>query len=185
MALVLHRISRIPWVADFRDAWTLDPLFASYGASFPEFMAARDFLEATITAEADFVTAADDSMDLRGLAMSAPRRVTIGNGVDPADFSAQTTSTRTDPQRLRLAHVGTLHHMRDGASLFDALRLGVDSGRLDATSSRSASSDGQRQPLSYQTTSDHRHRLCQPLEAMPRCPPHPRCCSMRSRSEKQ
>ena len=90
VALVLHRISRIPWVADFRDAWTLDPLFASYGASFPEFMAARDFLEATITAEAEFVTAADDSMDLRGLAMSAPRRVTIGNGVDPADFSAQT-----------------------------------------------------------------------------------------------
>jgi glycosyltransferase involved in cell wall biosynthesis len=133
VALVLHRISGIPWVADFRDAWTLDPLFSSYGASFPEFTAARDFLEATITAEAEFVTAADDSMDLRGLAMSAPRRVTIGNGVDPADFSAQTTSRGTDPKRLRLAHVGTLHHMRDGASLFDALRLGVNSGRLDSS----------------------------------------------------
>ena len=172
--------SRLPRCVDARSAVRLLRRVVS------ECLAARDFLEATITAEAEFVTAADDSMDLRGLAMSAPRRVTIGNGVDPADFSAQTSSTRTDPQRLRLAHVGTLHHMRDGASLFDALRLGVDSGRLTQTSSRSASSDGQRQPLSYQTIfrspppamSTTRRRL-------PRCPPHPRCCSMRSRSEKQ
>ncbi len=132
-ALILHRITDIPWVADFRDAWTLDPLFCAYGAWIPEFIAARNSLEEAITREATFVTVADDSMDLRGLPVNAARRVTIGNGVDPEDFaSPSTTSTPRDPSRLRLSHVGTLHHVRDGASLFQAVRLGLDSGRLDA-----------------------------------------------------
>lgn len=132
-ALVLHRITGIHWVADFRDAWTRDPLFASYGSSVPEFVAARNSLEETITSEAKFVTVADDSIDLRGLPVNGERRVTIGNGVDPADFAGEINRSRpADRSRLRLSHVGTLHHARNGASLFQALRLGLDSGRLDA-----------------------------------------------------
>lgn len=132
-ALILYRITGIPWVADFRDAWALDPLFYNYGASLPGFIAARNSLEEAITREATFVTVADDSMDLRGLPMNAARRVTIGNGVDPEDFSpAIRTSTHRDPSRLRLSHVGTLHHVRDGVSLFQAVRLGLDRGQLEA-----------------------------------------------------
>ena len=52
IGLVLHRITRIPWVADFRDGWTLDPMFSGYGRSLPEFTAARRSLEETITSEA-------------------------------------------------------------------------------------------------------------------------------------
>ena len=131
-ALVLHRITGIHWVADFRDAWTRDPLFASYGASDAKFVAARNSLEGTITSEARFVTVADESMDLQGLPVNAARRVPIGNGVDPADFAGQINrSLPADRSRLRLSHVGTLHHVRDGASLFEALRLGLDSGRLN------------------------------------------------------
>ncbi len=132
-ALILHRVTGTPWVADFRDAWTLDPLFAAYGASLPAFGAARNSLERTITAEASFVTVADDSMDLRDLPVNAPRRVTIANGVDPDDFVGRIpVSAAPDSSRFRLAHVGTLHHARDGASLFQALRHGVETGVLDA-----------------------------------------------------
>ena len=132
VALILHRITRIPWVADFRDGWTLDPLFSAYGQSLPEFTAARRLLEETITSEATFVTVADDSMALRGLEPDDERRVTIGNGVDPDDFYAAAPSRLPpDSSRLRLSHVGTLHHARDGASLFQALRNGVDTGQID------------------------------------------------------
>jgi glycosyltransferase involved in cell wall biosynthesis len=132
IALVLHRITRIPWVADFRDGWTLDPMFSAYGRSLPGFTAARRSLEETITSEATFVTVADDSMDLGGLQADDGRRVTIGNGVDPEDFPAEPPSRLPpDPSRLRLSHVGTLHHARDGASLFQAIGNGVDTGRID------------------------------------------------------
>lgn len=134
VALILHRISGLPWVADFRDGWTLDPLFCADGARQPAFTTARNELEATMTDEATFVTVADDSIDLRGLARDSTRRITIANGVDPEDFidARPSDPAPPDPAHFRLSHVGTLDHARDGGGLFRALRLGLDSGLIDA-----------------------------------------------------
>jgi glycosyltransferase involved in cell wall biosynthesis len=132
VALILHRMTDIPWVADFRDGWSLDPLFSSYGESLPEYRAARDSLEEVITSEATFVTVADDSIDLRGLPGTAAHRVVIANGVDPEDFIGSAPKSSAGSPRVRLSHVGTLHHLRHGATPFRALRHGLDSGRIDA-----------------------------------------------------
>lgn len=117
---------RLPRRVDARPALHLR------GASDPESTAARNSLEATITAEATFVTVADDSLELRDLPPDAARRVTIANGVDPDDFRGRRPTSPPSQGRLRLSHVGTLHHLRNGDTVFTALRDALGSGRVDA-----------------------------------------------------
>lgn len=179
-ALILHRITGIPWVADFRDGWTLDPLFTSRGATDPESTAARNSLEATITAEATFVTVADDSLELRDLPPDAARRVTIANGVDPDDFRGRRPTSPPSQGRLRLSHVGTLHHLRNGDTVFTALRDALGSGRVDARAIDLRLVGWTTQPCAYRATCRSQPPATWAMRRRSmRCCRRPRCCSMR------
>lgn len=128
-ALIVHKITGIPWVADFRDAWTLNP-FGPASATRGLLADASARLERSVVANASFVTLVDESFEVLGLAESNRRHVVIRNGVDPDDLAPAQHEVKY-AGRFRLAHVGSLYGARDAAPVFAAVRELVSQGRLD------------------------------------------------------
>jgi glycosyltransferase involved in cell wall biosynthesis len=122
--LVVHRLTGIPWVADFRDEWAANPHLHDAPASLGRLTRRA---ERAIAARAHVVVVGD-YFDIAGT--TAARRTTITNGVDPDDLVGLPA---TDPPRDRfvLAHVGTLYEGQEAAPVFAALRRLVEAGRLD------------------------------------------------------
>jgi glycosyltransferase involved in cell wall biosynthesis len=123
VALIVSRLTDLPWVADFRDAWTLNP----QGARGFTKLSAQ--LEQRVVRQASRLVLVDDSIELVGMAVDDPRRVVIPNGVDPDDLPSLADTTRGP--RLRFAHVGMLYGARDAAPVFAAFRNLIGRGALD------------------------------------------------------
>jgi len=127
LGLLLKRITGLPWVADFRDAWTGDPLDpALREMSYRLVLEKR--LEAAVVETADAVIAATElSADhlRQACPPAAPKVQVIPNGFEPDDFRAVDASQvppRQDP--LRLVHAGSFsysHPWRTPLPLFAAL----------------------------------------------------------------
>ncbi len=131
-ALIVHRLTGLPWVADFRDGWSLHPLA---NEAFPPMPRASAALERTIIAEASYTTVVDESVHLLDLSADDPRRVIIRNGVDPDDLELDSVlASASDPTRFRLSYIGSLYGPHDGAPVFAAVRSLIASGTLDASS---------------------------------------------------
>jgi glycosyltransferase involved in cell wall biosynthesis len=130
-ALIVHELTGIPWVADFRDSWLFNPLDPRT-RSYPPLTRASEALERKIVAEASYTTFADETMEACGLESDDPRRVVICNGVDPDDLPplGAHCATSTDG-RFRLSYVGSLYGSHDGAEIFDAIRHLMERGELD------------------------------------------------------
>ncbi|MEC9380607.1 MAG: glycosyltransferase [Candidatus Latescibacterota bacterium] len=143
----LRRQTGLPWVADFRDAWTFDPLDPDLLRQ-PFRHAIEQRMEAAVVADADLIitathTAADD---LCRRYPAAGRRVrVITNGFDPADSSIMPEGrlfnddagevdvvTPLEPMQIpaadepvRLVHTGSFtysHPLRSPAPLLTALK---------------------------------------------------------------
>jgi glycosyltransferase involved in cell wall biosynthesis len=127
-ALIVHKLTGIPWVADFRDAWTLNPFGPDSARRGPRADASAG-LERAVVAHASYVTVVDESFGVLGLAEDDRRQVVIRNGVDPDDLPAFKRSDSST--RFRLSHVGTLYGSRDAAPVFAAIRDLIGRGRLD------------------------------------------------------
>lgn len=80
VAMTVSRITRVPWVADFRDPWTKN---APWHATPFARLSAR--LERRVVGCADHVVLADEQIELLDVAPEDPRRAVIRNGVDPED----------------------------------------------------------------------------------------------------
>jgi glycosyltransferase involved in cell wall biosynthesis len=131
-ALIVHRLTGLPWVADFRDAWALNPSrpIASPGSPL---VCAGASLERRFTADAAYSTVVDESIQLIGLPAGNARRVVIRNGVDPDDLETDLQDhTMANRDRFRLAHVGSLYGSRNAAPVLAAVRDLIDRGRLDS-----------------------------------------------------
>jgi glycosyltransferase involved in cell wall biosynthesis len=125
VALVVARLTGVPWVADFRDEWTANPHLADQ----PRVLARLTRrAERAITAAASRVVVAADYFELEGLPRSDPHRVEIPNGVDEDDVPTGAAHPR---DRFVLAHVGTLYDIRDPTPVLRALARLVESGRID------------------------------------------------------
>lgn len=119
--LIVHRLTGIPWVADFRDSLTYDP--------GPEYTRTRAplrviaALERQAVAEAAYVTVACDTIRVVNLDHDDRRRIFIPNGVDCADLEAGVElSSDPPPGRFRLSYVGSLYGSRHGSPVFEAVR---------------------------------------------------------------
>jgi glycosyltransferase involved in cell wall biosynthesis len=122
--LALHRMTGIPWVADFRDEWAANPHLQE-GPRALRTLSRR--AERAVATSAHVVVVAD-YFDIAG---SRPgHRTTITNGVDPDDLAGLPAP---DPphDRFRLTHVGTLYGEQDAAPVLAALRRLVERGDLD------------------------------------------------------
>jgi glycosyltransferase involved in cell wall biosynthesis len=124
--LALHRMTGIPWVADFRDEW----------AANPHLQAAPRALQ-TLSRRAERAVATSAHVvvvgDYFNIAGSRPgHRTTITNGVDPDDL-ARLPAPDPPHDRFRLTHVGTLYGEQDAGPVLAALRRLVERGELDGS----------------------------------------------------
>ena len=124
-ALVVHRLTGIPWVADFRDEWAADAHRADQPRTLAR-LAAR--FERAFTKRARRSVAAAGYFEIAGLANDDPRRVEIPNGVDEADLPR---SIHPPADRFVLAYVGTIYGIRDPSPVFRALARLIDRGEVD------------------------------------------------------
>jgi glycosyltransferase involved in cell wall biosynthesis len=132
-ALIVHRLTGLPWIADFRDGWTLHPVGIAAPSYYRSLERASAALERTIVAEASYATVADETVELLGLPAEDARHVIIRNGVDPDDLtpSAPATATPADTDRFRLTYVGSFYGNHDGAPVWSAVRELIRRGKLD------------------------------------------------------
>jgi glycosyltransferase involved in cell wall biosynthesis len=126
VALIVSRLTGVPWVADFRDGWTRNPQGEAMNGRFGRLSA---WLERKVVERARALVVVDDSVELIGVEHDHPRRIVIRNGVDPEDVP-----TRGEPPRntrFRLSYVGALYGERDAAPVFAALRSLIDRRAVD------------------------------------------------------
>jgi len=126
VALLLARITGLPWVADFRDEWAANVHLADQ----PRTLAALTVrAESAVTGRARRVVVAADYFRLAGLPTGDPRRTEIVNGVDEADLPDP--SPRRPAERFVLAHVGTIYDTLDPTPALRALALLVERGAIE------------------------------------------------------
>jgi glycosyltransferase involved in cell wall biosynthesis len=129
VAFATSRIIGVPWVADFRDPWSLNP----QGQSAPRPLPALNVrAERALVRRATRVILADEHSELVGLAPGDPRRVVITNGVDEADLDSGEVDAQPPANRFRLTYVGSLYGTRDAEPVFQSIGRLVSSGTIDA-----------------------------------------------------
>jgi glycosyltransferase involved in cell wall biosynthesis len=126
VALLVARLTGLPWVADFRDEWTANALLAEQPRSL---VALTTRAESAVTRRAGRVVVAADYFRLAGLETSDPRRVEIVNGVDDADLP--NPAPGPPAERFVLANVGTIYGSVDPSPALRVLASLVKSGAID------------------------------------------------------
>jgi glycosyltransferase involved in cell wall biosynthesis len=129
VGLAASRAARAPWLADFRDEWTLNP----QGTALPRPLGQLNArTERALVRRADRVVLADSHYRLVGLDEADPRRVVIHNGVDESDLAAPSANGAVAPGgTFRLTYVGALYGARDAAPVFAAIARLVRAGIID------------------------------------------------------
>jgi len=127
VALLVSRLTGLPWVADFRDEWTANPHLSGQ----PRVLAAlSDKAERKITEGATEIVVAADYFDIAGLEHDDPRRTEIVNGVDESDLSGPSRPA-LPKDTFVIAHIGTLYELQDPSLALQALATLVSEGKVD------------------------------------------------------
>jgi glycosyltransferase involved in cell wall biosynthesis len=126
-AMLVARLTGVPWVADFRDEWSNNPHLTDQPRPLAT-LAQR--AEGAITRGARGVVVAADYFDLAGLPATDARRVEIVNGVDEGDFP-DAPEAASGTSRFVLAHVGTIYGLQDPSVAVRALARLVARGKID------------------------------------------------------
>jgi glycosyltransferase involved in cell wall biosynthesis len=129
VALLVSRLTGLPWVADFRDEWTANPHLGGQPRALARL---SERAERAITQRATRVTVAADYFRLAGLARDDPRRTEIVNGVDEADLPPG-DAPGPPAGRFVLTHVGTLYELQDPSPALRALARLVAEGAIDGS----------------------------------------------------
>jgi glycosyltransferase involved in cell wall biosynthesis len=120
------RLTGTPWVADFRDEFSANPDAEGRTGLVVRMNAA---LERRVVAGATKVVTVADYFEVHGAPPKSEKRVTIVNGVDPADVGHATDPGESDV--FRLSFVGTLYGDRDLGTVAAALRALAARGEID------------------------------------------------------
>lgn len=118
------RALSVPFVADMRDAWLVNP-----SVRWPTAWHAHrsQALERATLAAADAVTAVSEVIAEEARSLGARRVLVVPNGFDPEDLPPRAPD-RAGP--LRLAFMGRLYRALDPATLVEGLGLALRGGRL-------------------------------------------------------
>jgi len=130
LALVLKRLTGVPWVADFRDPWGSGQRRGSLRRRV------EDALEARVLRSADRVVGTTpelvDELDRRAGGAAHGKAVAIYNGYDEPDFAD--LDAADDESGFTITHGGFLYsEFRNPAAFLRAVRLGMDRHDLPST----------------------------------------------------
>ena len=134
VALELARISRLPWVADFRDPWVED--VPEPGApSGTVYRKLNSLLERRVVERCSHIVTSTARLRDRLLARYArlPERkfTSISNGYDEADFSSNVMDSDADSERFLVVHAGSINaDFRDPQPLLRALHRLIEHGKV-------------------------------------------------------
>lgn len=125
MAFILSKLSGKPWIADFRDPWTQDPLY-EYRGMFRERI--DNYLERKILESAKRVIVTTD-LTRSGFLDKYPglfpdKILTITNGFDPDDFYKEEKPAASD--EFTIFYSGRFYGARGSRDFFKALRAFID-----------------------------------------------------------
>ncbi len=121
VAMALHRLTGIPWVADFRDEWAAD----DHATDRPRpLVRLNSRIERAIRRHAAHTVVVADYFRLA----SGGPRTTITNGVDPEDVPEAEGSPPED--RFRFTYVGTVYGTIDLAPVVAALQRMIAAGEV-------------------------------------------------------
>jgi glycosyltransferase involved in cell wall biosynthesis len=126
VALLVARMTGVPWVADFRDEWTANVLLSKQPRTLAGLTTRA---ETAVTRRARRVLVAADFFRLAGLEANDPRRTEIVNGVDETDLAASRPEPRAD--RFVLASIGTIYESRDPTPVLRVLAALTSRGEVD------------------------------------------------------
>ncbi|MFZ5609461.1 MAG: glycosyltransferase [Pseudomonadota bacterium] len=118
VASYLHRRTNIPWVAEYRDAWVLEP---NYSHPWLRRVVER-WLEKRVTASAAMVVCVTAQTAKRMAAYLKRPTLCAQNGYDQEDFDALPPPAPLDRERLTILYAGAVYAgHRDPTPLFAAL----------------------------------------------------------------
>jgi len=135
VGLLVARLTRLPWIAHFRDPWTHSP---GWDQESPFRRRLRSTLERRVVARADAVVCVTEQHTnlLKALYPDLARGkfTTIPNGYDEAEWSGirRNDEAGVVPREFAVAYAGTLDDDRTPEPLFRAARHLIDQGELDA-----------------------------------------------------
>jgi glycosyltransferase involved in cell wall biosynthesis len=122
--LLVARLTGLPWVAEYRDNWTVNPLYSRGRIA----NALNRMLERIVVRSARRIAVISEEarMELEAAFPRARGRVGVApNGFDPDDIPV----TGGRPDRFVIVYTGSLHRRRDPSTLLAALAA---QGRADA-----------------------------------------------------
>lgn len=127
----LTKITRKPWIADFRD-----PMWDDYSPFSPQKMKTVKIIEALVIENASMVTVTTAGMYNLFLSRYPginPEKITvITNGYDEADFVDLPILTRGQQEPIVFTHTGLLQQIdRDPTPFFDAIKILKEKKKLD------------------------------------------------------
>jgi Glycosyl transferase 4-like domain len=134
VGLLLARLTRLPWIAHFRDPWTHSP---GWDQESPFRRRLRAALERRVVTRADAVVCVTEQhtnlLRAHYPDLARGKFTTIPNGYDEAEWSGITCRDKAGgaPSEFVVAYAGTLDDDRTPEPLFKAARGLIDQGELD------------------------------------------------------
>lgn len=126
VGLILKKLTRRYWVADFRDGWLQNPVF--YNPPTPLHRSLQSALESMVAENADLIIGVSEPITqyfvLKGYDKN--KCITITNGFDPEDFKSIDAKRVESSDKFVLLYSGTLFEPRTAEPLLRAIRLFLD-----------------------------------------------------------
>jgi glycosyltransferase involved in cell wall biosynthesis len=136
IGLILHRVTRVPWVVDFRDSMTED----DYPRDARTRRVYRWIESQAIRYGSLFLFTAPQTIDMylkRYPQLPAEKCILLRNGYDESDFVAVPAESHkpvANARRLRMLHAGLLYREeRDPRPFFEALVRLKQEGKIDSS----------------------------------------------------
>ncbi len=119
IALILKKLTKLPWIADFREAWTQNP-FVTYPNII---LKIENKMEASVIKNADKITVINDLIknDLAVKYQDQPIKkfITISHGFDSEDFQ----NIKTMPsKKFTITYTGSLYGRRNPKIFLEAIK---------------------------------------------------------------
>lgn len=133
VAYLLKKRTGLPWIAEYRDEWSLHPA-TRWPSAFHKKVARR--LDRLIMHSADLIVTtspAYSALFAREFSLPAGKFVTITNGFDEGDFAAaQMRLTRPNGRPFHIGYVGTLAGVQNAEPFLNAVQELIVEGIIPA-----------------------------------------------------